>query len=126
MVNMNRLSTSQRIQVVRCLVEGNSIRGTVRMTGAAKNTVAKLLVELGLACQRYQDEHLRDLPCRRIQCDEIWSFVGAKMLVHHYVVISPFIALGIIVIALAIAVVLSVVHPVKTPQEEAADKLPVQ
>jgi len=49
------------------------------MTGAAKNTVAKLLVELGLACQRYQDEHLRDLPCRRIQCDEIWSFVGAKM-----------------------------------------------
>lgn len=48
------------------------------MTGAAKNTVAKLLIDLGLACAAYQDEHLRNLPCRRVQCDEIWSFVGAK------------------------------------------------
>lgn len=75
---MNRLDNSKRIQVVRCLVEGNSIRATVRMTGVAKNTVAKLLVELGHACAKYQDEHLRNLPCRRVQCDEIWSFVGAK------------------------------------------------
>jgi IS1 family transposase len=48
------------------------------MTGVAKNTVAKLLVDLGAACAVYQDETLRNLPCRRIQCDEIWSFVGAK------------------------------------------------
>jgi IS1 family transposase len=75
---MNRLDTERRCQVVRCLVEGNSIRATVRMTGVAKNTVAKLLIELGTACAEYQDENLRNLPCRRIQCDEIWSFVGAK------------------------------------------------
>ena len=75
---MNRLDNTKRIQVVRCSVEGNSIRATVRMTGVAKNTVAKLLVDLGAACAQYQDEHLRNLPCRRVQCDEIWSFVGAK------------------------------------------------
>ena len=78
MVIMNKLDSSKRIQVVRCLVEGSSIRATVRMTGVAKNTVAKLLVDLGAACAAYQDEHLRNLPCRRVQCDEIWSFVGAK------------------------------------------------
>lgn len=78
MVNMNRLDKATQVQVVRCLVEGNSIRATVRMTGVAKNTVAKLLVDLGKACDRYQDAHLRNLPCRRVQCDEIWSFVGAK------------------------------------------------
>jgi IS1 family transposase len=48
------------------------------MTGVAKNTVAKLLVDLALVCAKYQDEHLRNLPCRHVQCDEIWSFVGAK------------------------------------------------
>ena len=78
MVSMNRLEQSKQVQVVRCLVEGNSIRATVRMTGVAKNTIAKLLVDLGRACAEYQDEHLRNLPCRRVQCDEIWSFVGAK------------------------------------------------
>jgi len=59
-------------------VEGNSIRATVRMTGAAKNTVAKLLVGLGYACSEYQDRMLRGLNCQRVQCDEIWSFVGCK------------------------------------------------
>lgn len=75
---MNRLDKAQQTQVVRCLVEGNSIRATVRMTGVAKNTVVKLLVDLGTVCAQYQDTHLRNLPCRRVQCDEIWSFVGAK------------------------------------------------
>jgi IS1 family transposase len=78
MVNMNRLTTERRVQVVRCLVEGNSIRSTVRMTGVAKNTVAKLLVELGDACGAYQHEHLRKLTCQRVQADEIWSFCQAK------------------------------------------------
>ena len=75
---MRQLSREQRAAVVRCLVEGNSIRSTVRMTGAAKNTVTKLLVDLGRACSEYQDAALRDLPCKRIQCDEIWAFVYAK------------------------------------------------
>jgi len=78
MVSMNQLDIAKRAAVVRCLVEGNSIRATGRMTGAAKNTVAKLLVELGEACQRYHDQHVRGLRCERIQCDEIWAFVGAK------------------------------------------------
>lgn len=75
---MNRLSTEKRAQIVGALVEGNSIRATVRMTGAAKNTVTKLLVDLGTACALYQQAELRDLPCRRIECDEIWAFCYAK------------------------------------------------
>src|SRR5438876_11958389 len=75
---MNKLSTEKRAQVVSCLVEGNSIRATVRMTGVAKNTVVKLLCDLGRACSDYQDKALRNLKCRRLQCDEIWSFVYAK------------------------------------------------
>lgn len=75
---MNRLSMAERAKVVAALVEGCSIRATVRMAGVAKNTIVKLLVELGDACSRYQDETLRNLPCKRIQADEIWSFIGAK------------------------------------------------
>jgi IS1 family transposase len=78
MVSMNQLDTTRRAQVIRCLVEGNSIRSTVRMTGVAKNTVAKLLVEIGAACSEYQDQVMRNLPCQRVQCDEIWAFVGCK------------------------------------------------
>jgi len=75
---MNRLSTTKRAEIIRCLVEGDSIRSTVRITGAAKNTIAKLLLDLGTACSDYQDVTLRDLPCKRWQLDEIWSFVGTK------------------------------------------------
>ena len=75
---MNRLPLERRAQILRCLVEGNSIRATVRITGAAKNTVSKLLRDIGAACAEYQDRVLRDLPCKRIQCDEIWSFCYAK------------------------------------------------
>ena len=78
MVSMNRLDTARRTQVVKCLIEGMSIRSTVRITGVAKNTVAKLLVELGAACTVYMDGAMRNLPCEKIQCDEIWSFVYAK------------------------------------------------
>ena len=78
MVNMNRLRTAQRVAVVKALVEGNSIRSTVRLTGVAKNTVTKLLVELGAACAEYQDKTLVNLTSKRVQCDEIWSYVGAK------------------------------------------------
>ncbi len=61
-------------------MEGNSIRATVRMTGAAKNTVTKLLVDLGAACSEYQDAVLVDLPCKTIQCDEIWAYCYAKQM----------------------------------------------
>ncbi|MGH9563798.1 MAG: IS1 family transposase, partial [Terracidiphilus sp.] len=60
------------------LEEPGSIRATSRMTGAAKNTVVKLLVDLGDACSRYHDAHVRNVKARRVQCDEIWSFIGAK------------------------------------------------
>lgn len=75
---MNRLDSAKQAQVVAALVEGNSIRATVRMTGVAKNTIAKLLIELGAACTDYLNKHLVNLPCKRVQCDEIWSFVAAK------------------------------------------------
>ena len=75
---MNRLDRAKQIQVVNALVEGNTIRATVRMTGVSKNTIAKLLVELGAACSEYMNRTLVNLPCKRVQCDEIWSFVGAK------------------------------------------------
>jgi len=78
MVSMNRLSTEQRARIVGCLTEGMSIRATVRVTGAAKNTVLKLLTDLGRACTEYQDTALVDLPCTRIECDEIWSYCYAK------------------------------------------------
>ncbi len=78
LVSMNRLSTEQRARIIGSLVEGNSIRATVRMTGAAKNTVTKLLVDLGAACTEYQDQAMQELPCTTIQCDEIWAFCYAK------------------------------------------------
>jgi IS1 family transposase len=77
-MTMNKLSRDKQAQVVAALVEGNSIRATVRMTSVAKNTVVKLLADLGLACAKYQDKVLKNLPCKRIQCDEIWSFCYAK------------------------------------------------
>ena len=75
---MNRLSTERRAQIIRCRVEGNSIRSTVRITGAAKNTVTKLIVDIGSACAEYQNETLRNLSSKRLQIDEIWSFCYAK------------------------------------------------
>src|SRR5260370_23558195 len=78
MVSMNKLPIARRAQVIASLVEGNSIRATVRMTGIAKNTVAKLLADIGIACEKYQQETLRNLPCKHVQCDEIWSFCYAK------------------------------------------------
>lgn len=75
---MNSLDNKKRAQVVAALVEGNSIRATSRMTGVAQNTIFKLLADLGMACAEYQDGAFRNLNCKKIQCDEIWSFVGSK------------------------------------------------
>ncbi len=75
---MNKLTTAKRAQIVSAIVEGNSLRATSRMTGASKVTILKLLADLGKACSEYQDKALRNLTCKRIQCDEIWSFCYAK------------------------------------------------
>src|SRR5947207_12614525 len=75
---MNQLTASRQAQIIQCLCEGNSIRATTRMTGASKNTITKLLCELGTVCSAFQDKAFRNLQCRRLQCDEIWSFVYAK------------------------------------------------
>lgn len=75
---MNRLDTARRAHVLKCLAEGMSLRGTSRITGVARMTVEKLLRDLGAACADYQFRTLRNLSCRRVQCDEIWSFCYAK------------------------------------------------
>ena len=75
---MNTLSREQRVQVINCLIEGCSIRSTVRMTGIAKKTVMRLLLEVGDVCERYQREVFCNLPCKRVQVDELWAFVYCK------------------------------------------------
>jgi len=75
---MNRLSIKQQTQIIRCLIDGVSVRGTSRITGASKVTVLKLLADVGKVCAEYQDRVFRDLTCSKIQCDEIWSFCYAK------------------------------------------------
>src|SRR5690348_5164234 len=75
---MNKLPSAKRAQIIGMMVEGVSIRAITRLTGVSKNTVAKLLVDAGQACMEYQDKALRNLPCKRIQVDEIWAFCYAK------------------------------------------------
>jgi IS1 family transposase len=75
---MNKLSITSRSQVVAALVEGASVNSVVRMTGVTKQTILRLIGDLGIACAKYQDEKLRNLSCKRIQADEVWSFCHAK------------------------------------------------
>ena len=75
---MNVIITPKRKQVIAARVEGNRIRATVRMTGEATTTVVKLLADVGTACASYQGRVLRGLSCKRVQCDEFWSFCYAK------------------------------------------------
>src|SRR5438105_12957871 len=75
---MNKLTTEKRTDIVMALVEGNSIRATSRMTGASKVTILRLLEALGVVCGAYQIKTLRNLPCKKIQADEIWSFCHAR------------------------------------------------
>lgn len=76
--SMNRLPLEKQTAIIRALVEGNSLRSTTRMVGVSINTVTKLLVELGEACAQFHDFAVRGVGCKRIQCDEIWSFCYAK------------------------------------------------
>jgi IS1 family transposase len=77
-VAMNKLPSAKRVQILGMMVEGMSIRAITRLTGVSKNTVIKLLEDAGTAFAEYQDRELRDLPCKRVQVDEIWAFCYAK------------------------------------------------
>ena len=75
---MNRLATTDRVRILQSICEGCSLRYTSRMAGVSINTVTKLLVDAGKACAEYQHDVMRNLTCKRLQLDEIWSFVYAK------------------------------------------------
>jgi IS1 family transposase len=75
---MNRLPIAKRAQIIQMLVEGSSLRATSRMADVSINTVTKLLVDVAEAAYEYHDKAVRDVRCKRVQCDEIWCFVGAK------------------------------------------------
>ena len=75
---MNVLPLQKQVQIINLLVEGNSLRATSRIVGVSINTVTKLLVNVGAACEQYHFGHMVNIPARKIQCDEIWSFVYAK------------------------------------------------
>ena len=75
---MKKLPLETRAAILHCLIEGNSVLSTARITGTDKKTVLRLLVEAGVACAAYQQKHLRNLPCKVIQLDELWSFVGCR------------------------------------------------
>lgn len=75
---MRRLSTEKRAKIIELLCEDASMRSVSRIMDCSLNTVSKLLVEAGVACRAYQDRTFRDLPCKRLQLDEVWSFIGCK------------------------------------------------
>src|SRR5207253_2387204 len=75
---MNVLDTEKRAQIIACLIEGTSMRAAGRLTGAAKKTVERLIESVGKGCAAYHDKTMRNLTCKLIQCDEIWSFAGVK------------------------------------------------
>ena len=75
---MNGLSAAERAGVINCLIEGCSLRSTARLTGVAKKTVSRILVEAGKACAAFHDNIMRNLPCKVIHVDKIWSFTYCK------------------------------------------------
>ena len=75
---MNILPKEKQLSIIAALVEGNSIRSTERMTGVHRDTIMRLLEKVGDNCARIMDETMKDLPCRKVQVDEIWTFVAKK------------------------------------------------
>lgn len=75
---MNRLSVQERAAILGMLVEGNSLRSCSRMADVSINTITKLLMDVGAACEQFHNEHVVNVRVKRLQCDEIWSFVGSK------------------------------------------------
>jgi IS1 family transposase len=78
LIMANVISTAKKVAVISALVEGCSVRSTVRLTGVSKGAVLRLLVSVGAACAEYQDRVIRNVAAKRVQVDEIWSFVGCK------------------------------------------------
>src|SRR5437773_10509009 len=99
---MNRVPLPRRVQIIGCLVEGNSIRSTERMTGTHRDTICRLLVEVGDGCAKLMDEQMRELPCRRIEVDEIWAYVGILA------VFALFLLLGTALISVAVIGMLTI------------------
>jgi IS1 family transposase len=75
---MNILPIEKRVQIINLLVEGMSMRATSRIADVSINTVTKLLESVGAACAEYQNQHLRGIRSRLVQCDEIWAFCYCK------------------------------------------------
>ena len=75
---MNRLTTQDRVRILTALSEGMGVNAACRITGASKNTVLKLLADVGQACALYQDQTMRNLKVTRLEIDELWSFIGMK------------------------------------------------
>jgi IS1 family transposase len=75
---MNKLPVAKRATILQMLCEGSSMRAITRVTGVSLNTVTKLLIDAGKACEAYHDEHVRGVKATRIQCDEIWAFCYSK------------------------------------------------
>ena len=88
---MNKLSTEEKVRVVSCLVERNSLRATVRMTGIHRTTILRLLVDLGKASSEYQDKVFRGLTCKRVQCDMYYNFAR----VHQTLRVTPAMEAGV-------------------------------
>lgn len=78
MGGLNKLPVAKRAQVLSMLCEGSSMRSVSRLVDMSINTVSKLLLDAGLVCAAFHDENVRGLKSKRVQCDEIWAFVGAK------------------------------------------------
>src|SRR5580658_7266475 len=78
MFSMNKASTETRVLITKALIDGVGVNATSRLSGAAKNTILKLLAQLGEACAAYHEKHVRNVKASRVQCDEIWSFCYSK------------------------------------------------
>src|SRR5579871_20156 len=74
----NVLPKDAQIQVIAALAEGSSIRSIERMTGVHRDTIMRLGVRVGQGCTALMDAKMRDLPCKRLEMDELWGFVGKK------------------------------------------------
>jgi hypothetical protein len=75
---MNRLSFEKRRQIIHLMVEGNTVNGIERLTGASKHTILRLLELAGQACMAHHDRAVRGVKSQRVECDEIWSFNYCK------------------------------------------------
>ena len=75
---MNKLTHAKRVLILNMMVEGSSMRSITRVTDVSINTVSKILVDAGEACEAMHNETVRNVPSKRVQCDEIWSFCYAK------------------------------------------------